>query len=319
MRRPGGFRGGFRAVAFLAAFTALFGMQALPARADLPVEFNFLSGIRQEIANHGGSLPGTNDWSCKLTAAHPDPVILVHGAGGGGQTDWGVYAPLLADAGYCVYSTTYGAYTQAPWPLSAFGGLHTTEETAADLAVFIDGIRSATGASKVDIVAHSQGMLVTSYYTKRLGGAAKVAKQISLGPNWLGSNSFQVADIRDYVHALGGESAFDAMLGFPCQSCNQVVRGSAFLRDLQRDGVYTPGISYTNIVTRNDEVVVPYTAGLVSGPNVTNIVVQDGCAADASDHMAIVASPRAAGFVLNALDPDHAVPPPCEYIPPYVG
>ncbi|MCU1643533.1 MAG: putative lipase, alpha/beta hydrolase family [Nocardia sp.] len=38
----------------------------------------------------------------------------------------GVYTPLLADEGYCVYSLTYGAYDLA-WPLSALGGRQPTD------------------------------------------------------------------------------------------------------------------------------------------------------------------------------------------------
>jgi hypothetical protein len=50
-----------------------------------------------------------------------------------------------------------------------------------------------------------------------------------------------------------------------------------------------PGITYTNIVTVYDEIVVPYTLGFVQRPNVTSIVVQDGCGPDYSDHVAIAA------------------------------
>ncbi len=48
--------------------------------------------------------------------------VVRAGTGGGAQTNWGVYAPLLANQGYCVYSMTYGAY-DLPWPISAVGGM----------------------------------------------------------------------------------------------------------------------------------------------------------------------------------------------------
>ena len=41
--------------------------------------------------------PGTNDWSCKPTAAHPEPVVLVHGTFGNKSTNWQTYGPLLAN------------------------------------------------------------------------------------------------------------------------------------------------------------------------------------------------------------------------------
>ena len=79
----------------VAAMAGLLVATAAPARADLPVTYNFLSGIPGELTNPGGSLPGANDWNCKPSARHPNPVILVHGTGGSQQTNWGTYVPLL--------------------------------------------------------------------------------------------------------------------------------------------------------------------------------------------------------------------------------
>lgn len=85
---------------------------------------------------------------------------------------------------------------------------------------------------------------------------------------------------------------------------------------------YVKGVKYTNIMTRYDELVVPYTAGYVrgrAGEQVKNIVVQDTCSKDYSDHLAIAGSRRAAYFALNALDPAHPVKVPCEFVPPFTG
>lgn len=66
-----------------------------------------------------------------------------------------------------------------------------------------------------------------------------------------------------------------------------------------------PDIAYTNIMTRLDELVVPYTSGELRAENATNIDVQDGCSLDYSEHTGIARSRRAVQFVLNALDPAH--------------
>ena len=60
---------------------------------------------------------------------------------------------------------------------------------------------------------------------------------------------------------------------------------------------------YTNISTRYDELVSPYTSSFLSGPNVTNITLQDHCALDFSDHLSIISSPITGQYILNALDP----------------
>ncbi|MFE3617966.1 lipase, partial [Streptomyces anulatus] len=104
-----------------------------------------------------------------------------------------------------------------------------------------------------------------------------------------------------------------------CSPCSELMGGSAFMRALNADGVYVPGVAYTNIATVYDEIATPYTSGLVAGPNAVNIVVQDGCPADFSEHLAIAGSQRAAGYVLNALDPARQAAVPCEFVPPFTG
>ena len=53
--------------------------------------------------------PGSNNWSCKPSAAHPYPVILVHGTLANEAFSWQALSPMLANAGYCVYAFNYGA------------------------------------------------------------------------------------------------------------------------------------------------------------------------------------------------------------------
>ncbi|MDJ0112178.1 lipase, partial [Rhodococcus erythropolis] len=104
------------------------------AQAPLPVPNAFLAGVPQELGNPGGSAPGSNDFSCKPTAEHPNPVVLVHGTGGNRQTNWATYAPLLANEGYCVFALTYGNFPEQPWPLSAIGGMQEIPSSAAQLS-----------------------------------------------------------------------------------------------------------------------------------------------------------------------------------------
>ena len=94
---------------------------------------------------------------------------------------------------------------------------------------------------------------------------------------------------------------------------------SAVPRALDADGVCQPQVTYTNIQTRYDEAIVPYTVGLVSGPHTTNILVRDCCPADYSEHAGIAGSARAAAFALNALDPARPRPVPCYFIAPVTG
>ncbi|RDI47138.1 esterase/lipase family protein [Nocardia mexicana] len=301
------------------ALVALSVGLASPARADYPVVYNFFAGIPNELRHPGGSLPGSNDWSCRPTPEHPDPVVLVHGTGGGAQTNWGVYVPLLANEGYCVYSLTYGAL-DLPWPLSAIGGMRPIEQSAAQVAAFVGRVRAATGAAKVDLIAHSQGNIVGNYFVKRLGGAEQVNRFVALAAPWLGTFDPMMDPVRAFARQLGAEPAVDAMLSAGlCAPCAQMAGHTEFMNALLSDGVYDPNVEYTNIETVYDELIVPYTVGLTPGPRTTNVLVQDGCPADYSDHAGIAGSERAATVALNALDPEHPRPVPCRFAPPLTG
>ncbi|WP_430333737.1 esterase/lipase family protein [Rhodococcus sp. ACT016] len=316
-------RPSFVAAIFLAAVTigtAFAAPVVASAEEPMPVPQNFYAGIAEEMADPGGSLPGSNDWTCKPSAAHPRPVILVHGTGANRQTNWATYVPLLKNNGYCVFAPTYGARSGASWPGSAVGGLAPLEESAHQFGEFVDEVLAATGADKVDIVGHSQGTLMPNYYVKFLGGAAKVDKYVSLAPLWLGAGAFWAEEITAFAREHGLKPLQEQTFGQLCAACLDMAPGSEFVDKMNEGGgPYAPGVSYTNIATRYDELVVPYTSGLVPGPNTVNIVVQDQCLQDYSEHAAMGASPIAAAHVLNALDPQHQRPAPCMPIAPLTG
>ena len=218
---------------------------------------------------------GANNWSCRPTAAHPHPVVIVHGTFGDRSTLLDRLSWRLHRAGYCVFALDYGN--------RATGRI---EDSAAQLKAFVDKVLAATRASKVSIVGHSQGGMMPRYYIKFLGGAAKVDDLVGLAP----SN-----------HGTASPLLLTPGLGYLCTACLQQRTGSAFLRRLNA-GDETPGpVSYTNIVTRYDEVVLPYTSGYLSGANTTNIKLQARCRFDLAGHLLIPTDGPAIRLVLDAL------------------
>lgn len=299
------------------------GVWAGPALADAEpaaVPGGFASGSAAESANPGGSLPGVNDWDCVPSDAHPRPVVLVHGLGLNGQSNWAGMAPALKAEGYCLFAPTYGVLPAATTPpLNAIGGLASMYDSAAQVGDFVAEVRAATSADKVDLVTHSEGTLVGGYYVKLLGGADVVENYVALTPVWKGNEAYgagvalQVTDrlgITDQV-LEGWEPIGPAVM--------QMAKGSAFMNEITDGGPYAPGVRYTNVMTRYDELVMPYTAGHVEGPNARNIVLQDDCEQDFSEHLAAASSVRSQRIVLNALDPAHAQPVPCVFVPPVFG
>lgn len=57
---------------------------------------------------------GWNNYSCKPSATHPRPVVLVHGTFGNSVDNWLALAPYLTSRGYCVFSSTTGSCPASP-------------------------------------------------------------------------------------------------------------------------------------------------------------------------------------------------------------
>jgi triacylglycerol lipase len=240
--------------------------------------------------------PGANV-PCVPTAAHPEPVILVHGTFENRFNNWQSMSPALKAAGYCVYALDYGAYRGSD--AAGVYGVGPIEQSAGELRDYVAQVRSATGAAKVDLVGHSQGGLMPRYYIKNLGGADVVDDLVGLAPSNHGTTN----------PATIPASPF-------CPACAQQAAGSPFLTALN-SGDESPGpVSYTQVVTRFDEVVIPYTSGyLAPDTDVTNITIQDKCPNDTSEHLRLPYDPPAIAITQNALGrtgpADPAYQPPC--------
>lgn len=245
---------------------------------------------------------GWNDYTCKPSAAHPRPVVLVHGTFGNSVDNWLGLAPYLVKRGYCVFSLDYGQLPGRPF----FHGLGPIEKSAEQLSAYVDRVLAATGAGEVDIVGHSQGGMMPRQYLKFHGGAAKVRALIGIAPSNHGTTLSGLAKLADQFPPVGDvvEEIGPALL--------QQKEGSDFLEKLNAGGDTVPGVEYTVIATRFDEVVTPYRTQFLDGPNVRNVRVQDLCPLDVSEHLAVALTDRVAWHeTANALDPAHATPTTC--------
>ncbi|WP_406836642.1 esterase/lipase family protein [Streptomyces sp. AHU1] len=245
---------------------------------------------------------GWNNYSCKPSAAHPRPVVLVHGTFGNSVDNWLALAPYLTSRGYCVFSLDYGQLPGVP----LFYGLGPIDKSAAQLQVFVDKVLAATGAAKADLVGHSQGGMMPRYYLKFLGGAAKVNALVGLAPDNHGTTLNGLTKLLPYF-----PGAEDLLTAATPGLADQIA-GSAFLTKLNAGGDTVPGVHYTVIATKYDEVVTPYQSGFLSGSDVHNVLLQNLCGLDLSEHVAIGIFDRIAYHeVANALDPAHASTTTC--------
>ncbi|MDH6571444.1 triacylglycerol esterase/lipase EstA (alpha/beta hydrolase family) [Streptomyces sp. SAI-117] len=245
---------------------------------------------------------GWNDYSCKPSAAHPRPVVLVHGTFANSVDNWLALAPYLENRDYCVFSFDYGQLPGVP----LVHGLGPIDKSAEQLKTFVDKVLAATGAAETDLVGHSQGGLMPRYYLKFLGGAAKVNALVGIAPDNHGTTLSGLTNLLPYFPGVG-----DFLTTNTPALADQVV-GSAFLTKLNAGGDTVPGVRYTVLATKYDEVVTPYRSQFLSGDGVHNVLLQDLCPLDLSEHVAIGLFDRIAFHeVANALDPARATATTC--------
>lgn len=307
------------AVAFLAGTAAVPGVTA---RADV------LSGpdggigafplaLLASIANPDAPPPGANDWHCRPSPAHPRPVVLVHGTFENGFDAWNAMAPALAASGYCVFAPNLGA----AYPHALLKGTADIDASARGLAAFVDEVLGATHASRVDLVGHSQGGGVLPRQYLRFHGGADAADPARNKVNAL-------VGINPSNHGTAAGNLLAPAAGLPVldrilqPAVVQQSIGSALNDRLDAGGDTMPGVHYTVLTSAADEVVVPFSQSfLTAGPGATvdDIVLQDVCPVDLSDHLASPYDDLVIQLVENALDPEHPRSPECRIALPVLG
>jgi len=267
-------------VSSLAALALAFSTLGAPAPAPAPAAV--------DIEARGAPTNGINDYNCRATPGK-DPILFLHGLNGPAGLNWITKAPIFSAKGYCTYTPQYGTVNGI-----ILGGA-AVEDSTAQISAVVDKILATSGASKINIVGHSLGTLVTSYYLKYAGGANKVANFVGIGPVVRGTTLYGIGEL---IRAIpGGEEVAKAI----CKSCDQLVAPNAFLNHLQQGGIKVPGPTYTLIASKLDAVVVPYTNGFIYENGVTNIAIQDHCGLDISGHISQVIDPNVTELILWAL------------------
>ncbi|KAA0021581.1 esterase/lipase family protein [Antrihabitans cavernicola] len=272
------------------------------------------------LAKMGPPPPGANDWSCKPTAEHPEPIVLVHGTGSNMQLAFPVMAPALKKAGYCVFALNYGGIPTWYNPNIIVWGVSDIRQSAHELSNFVDAVLAKTGARQVDLVGHSQGGVVSRQYLKFDGGADpadpaknKVKSLVALGPTNHGTTFNGQQQLYSVLAQTGLSPDVIDWAIFGIAGRQQLV-GSRLISDLNATGETVPGVDYTVIAAKDDQVVTPPQGSFLqsNAPNVHNLWVQDGCPGIVR-HSGLLLQPRPIYMTLVALDPSYAKnnPAPC--------
>jgi pimeloyl-ACP methyl ester carboxylesterase len=268
--------------------------------AGYAVAPNLVAALTIALGNPAAPPPGTNIASCKAGPQHPYPVVLVPATFANMEDDYGALAPTLANAGFCVFTLNYGgqpgAFIQSIGPIVP---------SARQVAAFVDSVRQATGANKVDMLGHSQGGLIAEYYAKILGRAGALHRVVALAPTTHGTS---LAGLALLAQLFPGANGFVNGL---CPACREQETGSKLVLALDNGPIAQPGVEYTIVETLNELVVTPIGSSFINEAGVRNEWVQGQCPFDPVDHADLPYDNVVLQMVLNALDPSHARSPNC--------
>lgn len=235
-----------------------------------------------------GSPPGANDFSCKPTAERPHPVILLHGLSADMSINFTEVSPALKEAGFCVFATNYGDR-----------GRQSLTRSVDQVAAFVDRVRDATGAQRVAFLGHSEGAVMSMYYTRRFGPDGVSHVIAVAGP--LHGTRFPFAAQGPFIG---------------CDACADFAPDSAFIRELTRPPEAPLPTRWTTIVTRYDELVLPFSSGLLdtSQGNVRNFTLQELDPTILAEHLAIITHPLTIRLAIDGLV-EPAIPVPAAAAP----
>jgi pimeloyl-ACP methyl ester carboxylesterase len=247
---------------------------------------------------------GINDPACQPTAAHPQPVVMLHGLGANMNEDINFLQDDLASKGYCTFALTYGA----PDGQSFVGGLEPIATSAQQIKAFILQVLTETGAAQVDIVGHSEGAFQALYVTKTQGIARKIDRVVAIAPPSHGTTFAGLYNLAFLFGEAERTLVGQLLTTFGCPACSDLGTGGSAVATLDNGPIAQAGVTYTIIASRYDELVTPTSTAFVDEPGVTNEYVQDSCPLDPVGHIGEAYDTNVWHLVENALDPANATP-----------
>jgi Lipase (class 2) len=250
---------------FVAAVAAtLAGAMAVPALAHAAFAPPDTPGPPLSVPQH--KLAAALACTGHLARAGRAPILLVPGTTLTPQVEYSWnWEPALTKLGRPFCTVTL--------PDNAMGDV----QVAGEYVVYAVRRMHSRSNRRVDIIGHSQGGMV---------------------PRWALRFWPRTRDMVDDLIGMspsnhGTVDAIPACTAGCAPAFWQQRTGSNFLRALNSYQETFPGISYTSVYTRTDEVVVPNVGPAASsslhgsGGEIANVAIQDVCPADTSEHLAI--------------------------------
>lgn len=248
-------------MALLAATLVALGLSTAPASADPALTQPVAKLRKATTCQKKGTLHSAQG-----------VVLLVHGTGEKASESWSwSYEPALHADGYATCTVQL--------PDHGLGDF----DIAAEYVVVAIRKASRLADRKISVIGHSQGGALPVWALKFWPGLAKhVRDVISLAGPMAGTQ-------------LGNELC----TGGQCAPLAWELRqGADHVKALQNAPL--PDVPVTSLSSRNDEIVRPEPEASTL-PGATNILLQDVCAQDPSEHAMMLGDPVAYALALDAL------------------
>ena len=207
---------------------------------------------------------------------HESPVLYIHGVTSRSRA-FRPNAERLRDEGFWVWGYDYGDMF-AP----GFYGMGNLDSIIEDVHANVDHVLEQTGAEHLDIVAHSQGGLMTKLFIAN-GGAPKVRRVVAMGANFHGT------DVRGratrFAPLISRYPRAASTLASP--GVIQQLADSPWVRTHLNVPDTYPEIVYTSLYSPADVLVTPNETSMlasVSGADVVNINVAEAYGGYAPRH-----------------------------------
>jgi len=194
------------------------------------------------------------------------PVLLVHGTGSNPQHNFGWnWEPALDALGI-------------PWCTVALPGNGMLDiQDAGEYVVYAIRMMYARAGRKISIMGHSQGGMLPRWALRF----------------WPDTRTMIDDDI-GFAPSNHGTTGAELVCSVPCPAADwQQSDRSQFIAALNSHQESFPGISYTEVYSHFDEIVMPNADDTGSssihggGGEIANVAIQDLCPADPSEHLAI--------------------------------
>lgn len=172
-----------------------------------------------------------------------NPIILLHGILGQKHLYWNLFKLRLREDDF--------RYHECILPYAMLGDIRIAAGILKDK---VDATLRGDKATKVDLVCHSAGGLVARYYMMYLGGDKKIGHLVTMGSPHQGTYFSYILGVNNIL-----------------QVAKQTRPGSNFLDEINGPGAVPNHISFTNLWSPLDTIVLPSSNSKLPGSHAIKI------------------------------------------------